>query len=370
MKILLDALQAENQSGTGTYVLKLLQNLPNKQASERPAALVRPSTPAAAWERFEIPRNPRITAIYRRHIGLGTVVDRVKPDIIHFPANFGSYFPIRAKTRPVIVTTLHDVTFMRAPSWFRADRAFFYRSMGRRTAAQSDLLIADSQSAANDIEQYLGFPRARIRVVPLGCLEPGPASVANEARLRARYGLPARFVLFLGTIEPRKNLPRLIQAWDRTAVETGCDLVIAGREGWKTGPYRAAVRAATHRDRIHQLGYVPDTDMAALIRMAAVFVWPSLYEGFGLPPLDAMACGTPVLTSATSSLPEVARDAAVFADPEQVESIAEGIRTLLRDETLRKQLVERGLARAAELTWPRTVDRTVEVYREALEMAR
>jgi glycosyltransferase involved in cell wall biosynthesis len=188
--------------------------------------------------------------------------------------------------------------------------------------------------------------------------------------MRARYGLPLTFFLFVGTIEPRKNLPRLIRAWNSISANCGCDLVIAGRAGWKTREYHRAVREVSQSARIHQIGFVPAEDLPALMACATAFVWPSLYEGFGLPPLDAMASGVPVLTSAVSSIPEVVGDAALLVDPEDENAIAKGLLRILRDEKLRDRLVRAGRDRARQLSWESSVTQTVQAYRQAIEMSR
>ena len=193
-----------------------------------------------------------------------------------------------------------------------------------------------------------------------------PADEERRAAVRARYRLPERFFLYLGTIEPRKNLARVIAAWTRLAETCPLDLVIAGREGWKVGPIRAAAAGSTHTTRIHWIGFVEGADAAALYSCADALVWPSLWEGFGLPPLEAMACGTPVMTSNVSSLPEVTGDAAVLVDPGSVDAIAEGMARLATDTALREDLAQKGQARAATFAWKRTAELTLESYRAAV----
>lgn len=370
VKLFLDALQAPNQSGTGTYVLQLLERLPKSPDIQSPTALVRPGTPAPDWEVLPLARRTRFASIYRRHIQFGRYLEETQSDIVHFPANFGTFFPIRAMHSPTVVTTLHDLTFFRNPGWFPMRRALLYQSLAWRTVRQSDLLIADSACTADDIQRYLGVTEDRIQLVPLGTAPPSPAASTDIAEIRSRYHLPQTFFLFVGTIEPRKNLPRLIRAWDSIAGNCGCNLVIAGREGWKTREYRSALKGARHASRIHTLGFVPSDDLHALYSAATAFVWPSLCEGFGLPPLDAMACGVPVLTSATSSLPEVTGDAALLVDPEDESAIASGLLRILRDEKLRDQLIEAGRERARMLSWDSTIEKTVHAYRRAIELRR
>ena len=195
----------------------------------------------------------------------------------------------------------------------------------------------------------------------------GPASPEEITRVKEKYRLPKSFYLFVGTLEPRKNIPCVIEAWDLISSDSTSDLVIAGRDGWKTGPIRKAASKVRQPNRIHFPGFIESEDLPALLSGAEAFVWPSLWEGFGLPPLEAMACGTPVVTSDESSLPEVVADAAITVSPEDVDMIANAMRALLVHEDLRETLRERALKRAAEFTWKRTAELTYEAYRRALE---
>jgi glycosyltransferase involved in cell wall biosynthesis len=179
-----------------------------------------------------------------------------------------------------------------------------------------------------------------------------------------KYWLPEQFLLFVGTLEPRKNLVRLVQAWDK-AYDSGLPhLVIAGRRGWKVDPILAAMRQVRHPYALHLAGFVADDDLPALLSAAQVFVWPSLMEGFGLPPLEAMACGTPVLSSNTSSIPEVTADAALLVDPADENRLAEAMVALAHDDRLRVSLSEAGRRQAALFSWERTARLTAAAYRE------
>jgi glycosyltransferase involved in cell wall biosynthesis len=176
--------------------------------------------------------------------------------------------------------------------------------------------------------------------------------------------LPDRYVLYYGTIEPRKNLVRLIQAWSRVAAEIDYHLVIAGRLGWKTDAILREAERSPHVKRIVFPGYLEDADMPAVLSGADVIALPSLYEGFGNSISEGMACGVPVLTSDISSMPEVAGGAALLVDPLDLDSIANGLRKVLTDPTLRADLIRKGLARAKELSWTKTAEGALRVYRE------
>jgi glycosyltransferase involved in cell wall biosynthesis len=242
--------------------------------------------------------------------------------------------------------------------------------MGRAlapSAARADRIVTPSQFTRDDVLKLLPVEPERVVVIPGGIdrsFKPQPAEEV-AARL-APLGLRAGdYLLFLGTIEPRKNLARLLQAMELAGPKIG-PLVLAGGRGWNNAAIRDAIARLARDGRIRDLGYVADDLRPALQAGARAFVYPSLYEGFGLPPLEAMACGTPVLTSNVSALPEVMGDAALYVDPEDVPALAAALTRLWDDESLRADLRARGLARAQEFSWDRTARLTIEVYRDLL----
>jgi glycosyltransferase involved in cell wall biosynthesis len=372
VKILLDALQSTNQSGTGTYATALAELLPEVM----PGAELYVACPESARTQWEGRNLAGVLPCSSARFPIGTLrrssqmrgeLRRIRPNIVHYPANFARWTGRGGVSETKVVLTVHDLSFMRSPEWFRWERAKYYRASIRPSVRQADAIIADSEATAADLHSILQVPRERVSVVPLGVnpsLAPSDAGAIKRARVK--YGLPEKFFLYLGTIEPRKNLPRLIEAFDSIAANLDCDLVIAGREGWKPEATRRAHADAARRDRIHFPGFIANEDMAAVLSAARAFVWPSLFEGFGLPPLDAMACGTPVVTSNTSSLPEVTGDAALLVDPLRVDAIAAAMKRIAADEPLRTQLRAAGFARAKLLTWRRTVEMTAEVYRRVV----
>jgi glycosyltransferase involved in cell wall biosynthesis len=281
-------------------------------------------------------------------------------DMLHYPASTGCLFP----NRPM-VQTVHDLCFMRHPEWFPATKNLYYRLFIGPTARRADLVLADSQATAEDIRALLLIPEQRIRVVPLGVgAEFYPRPQEEQHAVRAKYGFPEQFFLFVGTLEPRKNLVRLIQAWDRTYDSGLSDLVVAGRRGWKADPILAAIRQVRHQEALHLPGFVADGDLPALLSAAQAFIWPSLMEGFGLPLLEAMACGAPVLTSNDSSIPEVVGHAAMLVDPTSEGQMAEAMTALAHDDRLRTALSENGKRQAALFAWDRTAQLTAAAYRE------
>ena len=356
IRVLYIANQAGNRSGTGRYTEKLLQALaqfPDElQLTVQWPQLI-PST---------LPANVEVVGLKSRFEGgFRGMFPRARTyDLIHYPATIGGLC-----ATPPSVVTVHDLAFLRHPEWFRPDRLLYYRLRVNHGIQKARRVIADSHATANDLVELLHVKLEKIDVVPLGVDEtfkPAPPE-AIEA-LRQKLNLPQRFFLFVGTFEPRKNLPRLIEAWTRVRDDAKVDLVLAGRDGWKTAPIHEAINASRHRQHIHRLHYVPESDLPVLYSAAEAFVWPSLFEGFGLPPLEALACGVPVITSNTSSIPEVMRDAALLVDPCNVEALAEAMQTLSADPNCVHRAA-RGMLRAAEFSWARTARATMDSYVKA-----
>ncbi len=368
MKVLLNALQAGNRSGTGRYTEALARLLPRLGADPSvyvlwPGDVALPSD--CEEDAFVVTPVERGTArIVHEQLHMERERKKLGAELVHYPANIGNFLAMRRS-----ILTIHDLGFIRNPQWSTAGRAAYHRFTVHRSARLARRVIADSQATAKDVADYIGIGADRIDVVPLGVDPRFVRSSANEQmNLRRKLLLPPRFFLYVGTLEPRKNLPRLIDGWTSIAPNCDADLVVAGRTGWKAEPIRAAARRSPYMDRIHFRDFVDEADLAPLLSAALVFVWPSLWEGFGLPPLEAMACGTPVLSSKRSSIPEVVGDDAFLVDPHDTQAIADGMLRLAKDEKLRHRLAEGGLERAAQFTWERTAELTIESYRAALDM--
>jgi glycosyltransferase involved in cell wall biosynthesis len=236
-----------------------------------------------------------------------------------------------------------------------------------RTAAR---LIAVSQVTAQDLTRIPGIDAARIRIIPEapspGLVEADPDAIQ---RLRTRLNLPDIFFLFLGALEPRKNVASVVKALSRLYAAGDCraHLVIAGAEGWRNADVSRAVRGLGLDHAVHFVGFVPQSELPALYGAAVALIYPSFFEGFGLPPLEAMVCGAPVVCSNVSSLPEVVGAAALMVDPRSVEQIAGAMCRLLEDPTLRESLRVAGRLRAAEFSWARSARDTLAVYRETVQ---
>jgi glycosyltransferase involved in cell wall biosynthesis len=297
------------------------------------------------WEQTALPRQAR----------------RQQLDLLHSPVYAG---PLIGRTPQVV--TLHDLSFYLFPHLFPPARRAYLQRITRETTRRAAAIIAVSASTARDAVEILKVPPDRVRVIPNG-VNPDlkPPTEEMVASLRTRLGLPERYILYLGTLEPRKNLPVLIQAYAqarRSGVEHG--LVLAGGRGWYDEPIDAALHEAGVADHVLLPGYIPAEDLSALYGGADLFVYPSLYEGFGLPPLEAMACGTPVLTSNVSAVPEIVGHAGVTVNPREPEQMAAELVALLADDERRKLLAAAGLERAALYSWENTARRTASLYGE------
>ena len=290
------------------------------------------------------------------------VLRRLRADLVHGPAFVG---PLAAACPAVI--TIHDLSFLRFPHLFRPANRLYLTVMTRLSARRARRLIAVSEHAAAESSLLLSVPRERIDVVYHGCdpaFRPLPPQDVKE--FRRRHRLPRRFVLSVGTLEPRKNHVRLVESFARLAADDpDLYLVLAGGKGWLYGDLFAKVETLGLRERVLFPGYVPNGDLPLWYNAATAFAYPSLYEGFGMPVLEAQACGTPVLTANVSSLPEAAGDGALLVNPLDVEEIAAGLHRLLTDAALREELRQRGLAHARRFSWARTAQETAQVYRRA-----
>jgi glycosyltransferase involved in cell wall biosynthesis len=286
---------------------------------------------------------------------------RLGTDICHFTNGVGSLW-----TPCPSVVTIHDMTVWLFPQYHYRRRQLAMRPFVPLAARRAAAVIAVSQATKDDVVRVLGVDPDKVHVVHEAAssrFQP-VEDPAELDRVRKSYRLPPRLILHVGTIEPRKNLARLLEALARLRSRDRMDyaLVLVGRPGWKHESAFEAVERLNLQDAVRLLGYVPTADLISLYSLADVVAFPSLYEGFGLPVLEAMACGTPVVTSAAGSLPEVAGDAAEFVDPRSVQSIAAGLRRVLGDRARWEELRARGLERARAFGWDQAARETREIY--------
>lgn len=301
----------------------------------------------------------------RRQLGIQAPLEAlVGPVDVFHATNYLLRHPVRRAKR---VVSIHDLTLILFPEWHPAKRRRHMQAGLRASAEAADRIIADSRATKDDIVRHLAVDPERVAIVPLAVdpsFRPLPRAEVDAALAPLRLAHGA-YLLFLGTLEPRKNIWRLLDAVMKAGTDVG-PLVLAGADGWGNDELRPRIADLARQGRVRPLGYVPETLRPTLLGGARAFIYPSLYEGFGMPPLEAMACGTPVVTSDVSSLPETVGNAALLIDPLDVDGLAGAIRRLWDDEGLRRDLRARGLARAREFSWERTARLTLEAYAAAL----
>lgn len=288
---------------------------------------------------------------------------RVPADLLHSPDFIP---PFRRRCRSVI--TIHDLAFLRFPHLLMAESARYYGQVDRAVRS-AEQIVAVSYSTRQDLLDLLEVDPQKITVIySAAAPECRPLDPAEAQERRAQLDLPERFILFVGTLEPRKNLPTLLEALPRVWKEHRIPLVVVGGKGWLyESVYMTLDRLRLTEEQVHLVGAIPSQQLAYYYGCASCLVMPSLYEGFGLPALEAMACGTPVVVSNVSSLPEIVGDAGLLVDPEDVEGLADTLIRLLSDEKLRRRLGQLGIQRAATFSWERTARETLAVYRRAVE---
>jgi glycosyltransferase involved in cell wall biosynthesis len=375
VRIAIDATSVPQQRlGAGTYIHNLVNALAQLEDDDRYFVFAKPQTfadcpelaePAGSRFRLVPVRLPsRLARMAWEQAVLPWHLRRLGVDVLHSPHYTTT--AISGGWRRVV--TFHDVTFFLLPERYPPLRRAYFRAASRAGARLADLALAVSKTVKADVERHLRLPPERVRVVPLAAA-PSFHPLDDPARMeavRAKYGLPARFILNVGALEPGKNQATLLRAFRRLKGQAPEQaLVIVGPPAWR---YERLHRLVDELDLAAQasfLGYVPAEDLVAIYNLADLFVFPSLYEGFGLPPLEAMACGLPVVASTAPALHEVLDDAALFVHPEDVMALAEAMAAVLGDQALRSRLREAGLLRAAQFSWERTARETAAAYREA-----
>ena len=360
------------RTGVGYYTEHLLQHLAREVATTGDELVVVSNQPIDT----QVPPPPhvRIHQGHRFPIRIGWMQMRaaaalatVRPDVAHFTNGmipFGSPVPT--------VVTVHDMSLRLYPRCHPVRRLLLNRPLMHFAIRQASAIVTVSHSARRDLLSLHGVPPDRVRVVHEAA-SPVFRPIADRAMLesiRARYSLPERFVLYVGTIEPRKNLVRLMTAFTN-ARRAGMphQLVCVGPYGWASRDLSGHIERLGLGDAVHFTGYIPFEHLPAIYNLGEFFVFPSLYEGFGLPVVEAMACGIAVLTSNTSSLGEVAADAAATVDPTDTDAIADAMLRLSGDPDLRRELSTRGLRRARTFSWTQTARDMLAVYHQAAGVA-
>lgn len=322
----------------------------------------------ANFYRRALPLSDRHLAILWQRLRLPLPVELLtgRIDLFHSPD-----FTLPPVWRARTVLTIHDLSFMRCPECFSKPLLDYLLASVPRAVRRADFILADSASTRHDLAELLGVLPERMAVAYPGVeahFAPVEDAATLEARL-ARYGVERPYLLGVGTLQPRKNFVRLIRAYHLLRERHGIPhrLVIAGAKGWLFEEIEEAIRGLHLGEWVKITGFIPDEDLPALYQGADVFAFPSLYEGFGIPVLEALACGTPVVTSNTSSMPEAAGDAALLVDPTDVEAIAEALWRLLEDASLRNALRARGFEQVKRFSWVASARIIHTIYRHLIE---
>src|SRR5580658_1747351 len=369
LRIVVDVRRARD-FGIGTYIRGLLHAVAAIDESNDYILVALPedkSTLAGLPPNFKTTAYRRADSYSLNHLTFPLFLSRLRPSLVHIPLN-----QVPLAMREPYVVTIHDMSrlLFETGSGLRMQTRRF---LLRRGLLRAKRIMAVSESTRRDVHEALGIPADRIRLAYNApnpdFFKPAPAGRARG--ILERYQIDYPFLLYAGNIRPQKNIPRLVEAFavareqlSRHPLYRNLHLIIVGDEISRYPSVRRAVIRTRVERCVRFLGFVPFDTLRVFFESAAAFVFPSLYEGFGLPPLEAMASGTPVVTSNVSSLPEVVGDAAIMVNPENVFEIARGIQEVLLDEDLRRQLIAKGKAQAARFSWERTARQVLEVYRE------
>lgn len=359
-----------NRTGVGTFCLNwtkcLLENDSHIELHGFSSGRNKASDPLLArlksWKHVPVPT--RLVYQVWRTLGIPRV-DKMFAGLDLFHAT--NYFlPPVKKCRRIV--TIYDLVFIRYPELCSPKIVGPFCRSVIRFAHEADAVVTCSESTKQELMEIADIPSERIFVAYGGVEENLPFPPRDEAAalLQERYGVQAPFLLYVGTLEPRKNVIGLLEAFFRVAADFPHSLALVGGVGWKAEVFFDRLRRSPYRERVIMPGYVSAEDLPLFYAAAELFIFPSFYEGFGLPVIEAFSAGCPVIASNRSSLPEVVGDAGVLVDPEDYESLAAAIRSVLSDEVLRKTLGEKGKARARQFTWAQSTQTLLQAYRKVV----
>lgn len=365
------------QAGIGRYTRGLVEGIAKLDSEHEYVLFVAGGKSRSPSFSFKMPRNFRVrrfplsdrllTIIWHRlHLPLPVDLLIGSVDVFHSP---DYVLPPLRQGRKVV--TIHDLSFLRYPEGAEPSLGQYLGRAVSGAARRADLVLADSENTKQDIIELLGVPPGKVEVLYPG-VDGRFRPLEDEgllARVRELYGLSFPFILSLGTLEPRKNLVTLLDAYAalRATGDLSHRLVVAGEKGWLYEGIFRRVKELSLEGEVIFLGFVADENLPALYNLAELFVFPSLYEGFGLPPLEAMACGTPIVTSDSSSLPEVVGEAGLMVSGEDTKGLTQAIRRVLDDAALREDLAEKGLRQARNFAWRASAQRLLAIYEGLLD---
>jgi glycosyltransferase involved in cell wall biosynthesis len=368
VRIAIDASTISTQGGPRTYVLGLLEALLKFDQENEYTIFYNDQSHLGRFpgaQEIVLPGKKPLARLWREHLLLPSACRRERIDLLHCPK---SAIPFRSPC-PVVVT-LHDLIPLKNPETEKLAARLYWHLQIPIAARRSDFIITVSEHARREIIADFNVAAERIRAIMLG-FDPamgGKRDRSTTQKILAKHNLPDDYILYVGTIQPRKNLATLIEAFHllKRDRDVPHKLVIVGRKGWLYDQLFTRIHKLGLDDEILFTGFVPDEELPSIYDRACVFVYLSLFEGFGLPPLEAMACGVPVITSNTTSLPEVVGDAGITLPPTDVSRVHEALRLVLGDEALRKTMRHTGLKRAQMFSWEAAAQETLEVYKAVL----
>jgi len=368
MRVGIDArLVYYSQAGIGQYILHLVNGLAKVDKKSEYVLLQSRKDQTSILDQSNFRRVPLWTPSHHRleRFSLNVELMRLGLDVLHSPDFIP---PQRPSCKSVI--TIHDLAFLLYPHFLTKESARYYGHIDQ-AVRWTDHIIAVSESTKRDTVQHLGVPEDKITVVyeaanPI--FHPIDREKARE-QVRNRHGVDGPYILFVSTIEPRKNVPTLLRAvWQlMECYKEDVHIVLAGGKGWLFGDTFAVVDELKLDSRVHFVGRVPSEDLLYLYNAAELLAHPAFYEGFGLPPLEAMACGLPVIVSNVASLPEVVGDAGLLIDPHNVDELTIAMWRVLNDDQLRQEMREKGLRQAGCFSWERAARETLDIYRLAFK---
>ncbi|HEX5235544.1 MAG TPA: glycosyltransferase family 1 protein [Silvibacterium sp.] len=377
MNVLIDAIAIrKSKAGVGVYAENLIDELVRDPSSTHFYVLAQSDDADLDYSHCSNVTMVRVPAMLFRKLPLRFLLEqavlplllvRHRIDVLH---SLHYSFPlVRFGTKQIV--TVHDMTFFNMPEVHVPVKVAYFRIFIRAAVRFADKIIFVSHSTMKDCVTRLGPIKGSAQVIHLGKSEAFHPALDKERtrQVRRKYAHGSEFVLYLGTIEPRKNLSRLIAAFAPvSARHPGLLLLLAGEKGWMYDDLLASIRKLNLEYCVVFTGFVPEDEKPFLIGAAKAFVYPSLYEGFGIPVLEALACGVPTLTSRVSSIPEVAGDAALLVDPADVEAMSSGLERVISDEALRDRLRRESVRQAARFSWRRTAELTLGAYHSVLSM--
>jgi glycosyltransferase involved in cell wall biosynthesis len=352
---LLNLLKGLEKVGTGNFLFFECARGPLKKVT---------SSQRMEYYRSKFPAKKTFFRILWEQFFLAYEVKKHKCKVFHGP----SYMVPFVKSCKYVIT-IHDLSWFYYPESFTFFNKLYFRLFLSRSIRKADRIIVISDSTKKDLEKFYDVDPAKVRRIYYGC-DRSFRKIEDQAelkRVKVKYDLPDKFVLAVSTLLPRKNFVGIIKAFSRICHETEAKLVVIGKKGWLYKDIFKTVKDLSLQDKVIFTGYIDNEELPYVYNLAELFVFPSFYEGFGLPPLEAMACGCPVLTSNVSAIPEVVGDAAILVDPNSVEEIAQGMERLLVDKELRDCLVKKGLQRSKLFSWEKCAEETSKVYSELLE---